>query len=334
MSNPSALGFAEEKNIAETISHYCGVKQQKGLRGYYINPESICTNLKLQVNGNEITENDINFTFKRSSWIANKFGELFYMNLSKGVAIQSKKYSSSVAFERVMHDIVHSLISYKVGQNLKDNTIIIVEDESDKILERKLRLEFGVKVKSNDYLSKYEFIKELGWNSISRNKFVNNSIEKKTTRVKLGKLTIINTLLGVKLINLNRVDCLNNETYEELRSKLKLIKDYLKPSYYVYIAPEGVTPSGKKSLESINSKVINLESLEEILSNNKFFNEFNKIIYQPFGIALMALGEIESKLYSTLNYLIQASDLPKKVNEKNLIKATIKFLTRKKLINI
>ena len=61
MTNPSANGYAEEKRIAEMIIKHSNKEQIIGFRKYKIDSESVCTNLKLEVGGHQLTENDINF---------------------------------------------------------------------------------------------------------------------------------------------------------------------------------------------------------------------------------------------------------------------------------
>lgn len=332
----SRKGYDTEKEIALSLLECQGVKQKTRFRTYVIDPESVCVNLKLQIAGKAVTENDINLSFKRSSWIVKKFHKLFMLRDAENVAIQSKAYSSRVAFEKVMKDILHALMTRKIGYNLQGNTIVIKEEDGDSLLERKLRHEFRVPVMTEDELGQeYDVIKTVGNNSLSMSKYVNE--EWRTKRIKLGELTILDKghlwWRGLKLANVLRVGLINEEEYERVSNAFRNTIDKLNLERYIYVATKGISPKGQRFLEMINSRVMTIDDLESIISKGRFFKEVKKIDYEPFGIGREVLGGAESTLYDPLDNFIYEQGAHDLMNFDNLTEAVTKFLTKRKRLN-
>ncbi|MFA5406820.1 MAG: hypothetical protein WC307_05700 [Candidatus Nanoarchaeia archaeon] len=337
--SPSARGYETEKEIATNIKLLAGIKQKHGFRSYEIAPESVCTGLKLYINNQVLTENDVNFSLKRSSWVVNTFNDLFMVTDTENVAIQSKDYNGKVPTEKVTKDIVHLLMTRRLGFNLKANTMIVCQDKNDPILESRLRSEFNVKIVNSNIFSKYEAARIVGINSLAWNPYdeLNNKWVPK--KVELGKLSILDDghsfWKGLKLANLIYADCINNETYKEIKEPLTAMNQHLNPEFYVYLTSNGIGPKSEKFLDSVNGRYMAPADFDLIINNHSFFDEFSRISYKkPFGLIKEAEGLAEASLYASLNDLLNESDKNKLVTEKNLINAVSKSLHKRSYVKL
>lgn len=334
--NASKEGFKMEQDFAEVLFKYCGITQKHGFRNYVIDEDSLCTNLKLYVCGEAITENDINFSFWRKSWIIRSFNKLFYFRDAENVAIQSKYYTSDVPFEKLLKDIVHELMTRRIGYNLQDNSVIVCKEKNiDSSLESRIKNEFRIPVITEDKLGHdYGIIKSKGKNMISMSRYVNDYWDKIRTHY-IGDLTVLdeNSIFRnkLRLINVIWVDSLKDE-FETIKESLNYQLNYLNPEYYVYASgssidskEDKISPKGKDFLELMNAKGASYDFISKQLSKGKFFKTFKKINYEPFGIGKEAVGQCESNIYRHLKDLEGTS---KSMNFKTISKTVSDFLNK------
>lgn len=337
--NASKEGFEIEQKFGAELLDYVNKTQKHGFRNYVIDPDSLCTNFKLYIAGEAITENDINFSFYRESWLVRSFNKFFYLRDSENVAIQSKYYSSDVPFEKILKDMVHCLMTHRIGYNLQANSIIVCKEKSiDSSLEHKLKNEFRIPVMTEDELgSDYGVIKSKGKNLISMSKFINNSGKEgywdKIRTNYVGDLTVLDESNvfrdKLRLVNIIWVDSLKDE-FSTVEESLNYQLNYLNPEYYIYASgssinskEDKISPKGREFLELMNAKSASYNSIKEVLNDCKFFREFKKINYTPFGIGKEVIGQCESNVYRHLKDLEGSEHF----NFKTLSRATERFLS-------
>ncbi len=331
MPSTTKVGHEAEKNIIECFYENKGVIQRHGRKRYIIDPEKLYTNIKLTICSKKLTEQDCAATLKRKSRLIRFLNKLFYVKDEVQVFIQSKKYNKRVSFEKVLHDLVHTLMSAKIGENIIKGTYIVEEERTDPLLEKVLESAFRVKILTRkEFENKHSLIELIGKNKISCNKYAPE--KEQEYAVMLGEMYLLDHRKWIKpclkLKNVINVDTVYQENKETLEEKLWAPRDFLNPEIYLYVASAGISPKGRKFLEFANVKSVNYTKLNNVLKKGRLFKEFEKIKYSPFGIGEIAIGEVKSNLYAKLDELNYDSKYGKSklINYKTLQNAINRFI--------
>ncbi len=292
-------GAVAEEEIGKTFLKERNIPQKTTFRKYLIN--EVTLNTKLTIGGKPVSENDVNVILKRDSWIVNSFNRLFYLRDSENFAVQSKAHQRRIGYGYASHDVINLLMTKIISYNLEAGTLIIKENGKS-ILEEKLKAKYKVPVFTEDKLGNYYgVIKKIGNNKLNFKKYKDGSWKHQS--IKLGELTVLDEgsfFRKLKLVNIIYVDEINKENYNRIDSALDAEVTYLNHSRYAYVTPEGVEPKGAEFIKRMNGKVVNLETLDNILKKGKLLKEFKKINYFPFGIGKEVLGRAESVMYELI----------------------------------
>lgn len=293
--------------------------------GYLIDKDSVITNLKVYLGGNDgkpINENDLNFLVKppvNQGFIT----RLLNSNEVISVGAQIKDFSGSVDYSKVHKDEVNAFMTRVLGHSLLSNTVIATERSGNSSLESKLISEFPVKIINRNDLYDYNFRQPIGVNSVGWS-FYNESIKVfESAKLEIGMLALLNNKSlsnGLKLVNLIHVDAIDyEEAYDGVKAKLDFMNTYMNLKRYVYLASNGIAPKGENFLSRISIPSMNPKEFYTAICNNNLLSIIPEVEYDlksinGMAVASKAASELENCIYNSI----------KNSNDKLLTKKNIK----------
>ena len=326
----SAYGHEMEVAVAQVFLDNFKVEQS----GFDIIPESIVTNQKLKIAGDNFSENDGNLSLLKETLFGKRVID---------IAIQSKRYNDPVSFEKVLHDLIKIKLSSDIGRSLTKRTIVMLK-QSDSDLEKKLKHDFHAKIILPEDLAKHHVVEEVGSNTLSMLPLG----KKKSVSIDLGNLYLLdegwfNNKLG--LYNIIKVNELNQHAFDRVTASLEAPRMYLTPEIYLYVSTNGISPHSLMWLNKINAYgtlpgsniPLTVEHLNGIVKQGDLLEFFKPLNYNtttikvkgnklaPFALGKKFLGEQEDKLYYPLDKYVYKYDR-NQVTYQKLAMAVLKFL--------